>query len=747
MARPASPLESGPHLPDEKEILAQYTPEEQRIIRERQQQLSVLCYFVGKDFDMPVLLNEPGAGWHWNFEENEVRIDPKDLLEKPMDYLRFVICHEAGHRRISRMDQIPQEQWNEPGFPFLMNAIEDPRDNNFVVEAYPRFREPMKIAYELDAEFEARAKKDAKGKLGTEPRYFQAGMEYLKQWVRDANGEPFAVNESLPEDVRAAVEETLSAAQEAWWLYPSKAEADGGEKNIEAYAQASYRIVRERVWPRFKELIEKDIDDQLAEQLLKEMRNGDEELRKSFEGKLTEEEKAELEQALKGEEGTGESRSEERPEPQREGAETSGSQESQPARGEERSGESSEGAGDRGKLSGETAEPAEEGGSESRAIDLDSLSPGLKQKLADEAKALSEERRAQIEEAVRQMIREFERMLNEYLESKLEQAKEQAERGDVRDAEPEGADERPEEPPTPEPEESESRGEKDTELQDAAQRIKSESNNAYERAMHEELGVIRDLEDDLREIFVERRAHAWETGFRSGKKLDIKKRMQEKAKRVSAVESRAWQKREAPLENDYAVKLLVDLSGSMTSHGKIEETFKAVVALAEVLNALSIKTSIVGFHDQLIEYQRFDETLTDEMRARMGSMLQEVYSRNARYNDDGWAVEESSKSLAAQDEAVKLLVVLSDGYPEPSSAHDGSKFELKSVVSRILDTTDQKIIGLGIGPDTEHVEHFYPRSIADVPVEEMAQKLADVLRDAIADPGTFEDTGRKDKDI
>ncbi len=79
-----------------EEILSAFTPEQQQEIIYKQQILSSLGYFIGRDFRIPIELNEPGAGWHWNFKENEIRIDPKDLVEKPMDYLRFVISHEGG---------------------------------------------------------------------------------------------------------------------------------------------------------------------------------------------------------------------------------------------------------------------------------------------------------------------------------------------------------------------------------------------------------------------------------------------------------------------------------------------------------------------------------------------------------------------------------------------------------------------------------------------------------------------------
>ena len=50
----------------EESILAEFTPEQQAEIKEKQRVLSSLAYFIGKDFKMPIELNEPGAGWHWD---------------------------------------------------------------------------------------------------------------------------------------------------------------------------------------------------------------------------------------------------------------------------------------------------------------------------------------------------------------------------------------------------------------------------------------------------------------------------------------------------------------------------------------------------------------------------------------------------------------------------------------------------------------------------------------------------------
>jgi cobalamin biosynthesis protein CobT len=192
-----------------------------------------------------------------------------------------------------------------------------------------------------------------------------------------------------------------------------------------------------------------------------------------------------------------------------------------------------------------------------------------------------------------------------------------------------------------------------------------------------------------------------------------------------------------PQEKDYAITLLVDLSGSMTKYNKIGETFKAIVVLAEVLNRLSIKTEIIGFNSEIYEYQSYGQDMSNEVRNEMGKILREPYSSNGEWNDDGWALQEASTRLARQKASEKFLIVLSDGYPFPSLAHRGQQYDLKAVIEKILKNTDQKLIGLGVGRDTANVGEFYPNSIDSIMVTELPDRLANVIREVISKPGTF----------
>ena len=708
-------------MDQDSEILASFSKKEQKEIRYKQRVLSSLAYFIGKDFEIPVDLNSPGAGWHWDCEKNIIRIDPKDLLEKPLDYLRFVISHEGGHRRISRADFIPPEIWKQPGFSFMMNAIEDPRDNNFVAENYPKFKEQMNMAYEADLDLENKYKDRAKEKLGYQPKFMQAGFEYIKLWFKEAKGEKGEISGDLSTEVQEVVRKTIVSARDSWWRYPSKKEADESEDTIRKYAQVSYEINRDEIWPEFKKLVEEDMKDQEMQELMKDMQQ---------------------EQQEQGEGGQGQSTPQElkdklTPQQQKEMEETikKAIEESKNEKGGDGSGQKDE--------KGEHAESeAEKNG---RPIDLDSISEELKEKIKKYIDSLPSDQKKELQKRAEKEIKGLEKEINEELGGKLSDNPDRFEedkkgRTDEKNERGEGVENQPQ---SDFDREQEMQREKDLEkYKDILEKSLQKDANLYEKYRQDVLPIIEALENNLREIFVARRASRWKSGFKTGKRIDLKTRIQEKAKGISAVESQAWQKRELPTEKDYAISILVDLSGSMSGQ-KIEETFKAVIVLSEVLNKLSIKTEILGFNDRLYEYQQFGENINREIREDMGGMLNEVEDTGpggnikARWNDDGWALQETSKRLARQKAGEKFIMVLSDGSPVVSPQHSSSEFDLSRVVNHIVQESDQRLIGLGIGSGTGHVERYYPNSLANINVKEMADKLADTIREMIVNYQNF----------
>ena len=207
-----NPRAAEPGTSAAERILARYTHDEQRVILHNLETLAATAQFMGQDFSMRVLLNEPGKGWHWDFQRNEVRVDPETMLRAPIDVSRAIYCHEGFHRRITPKDGVPEGEWREPGLPFLVNSIEDPRIENFGGEAYPAYRPLRDASYRHSI---GEATDAAKQTLGRAPRHVQAGLEIIHQWFREVEGKPFEIPVALDPSIRAFLEKALPHAQDA----------------------------------------------------------------------------------------------------------------------------------------------------------------------------------------------------------------------------------------------------------------------------------------------------------------------------------------------------------------------------------------------------------------------------------------------------------------------------------------------------------------------------------------------------
>jgi hypothetical protein len=647
-----------------RDPLEQFSSEERDTIREKIHVLSSLVYLIGKDYGMNVEVN-PEQGWHWDFENNVVRVDPHDLLVKPIEFLRFVMSHEAGHRRISRVKGVvPDEVWQQPGFSFLMNAIEDPRDNNFVADNIPHFRDEMKSAYGSDsdeAKFESSMKDEALKKFGKQPRFMQAGFEYMKLW---SVGEEPILTEDLPEEVRDVVIKTLAAARASWNTYPSLKEADEGvtvkgkdltgEEAVTEYARASFNINHRVIWPLFKTLIDKDIED--AKQ-----------------------------------------------------------------QGKGKGNDSNQGEGNPEQGDDANQQPSQE--------------------------SVDQPKQAMSQEEAEAMIKEFAKELAKHFQGEELKSEEQTEPevGDIVD----GADDSGESDqiykgeikketvaggvePGPKPQEVQSPKMTDERIKELVRALENrhrKETTPYHEVLRDYGKIIDQLTFELQDIFNKRRHTQWEAGYKSGKKVHIGRAIQEEVSGASPFETGAFMRREQPQEVDYAIELLVDLSGSMDEANKIQEAYKATVVLAEVLNTIGVQFAITGFNAGLHEYKSYDSELSDQLRESFEDMLQEVQSDDAAYNDDGWALTSVHDRILAREERQKIVFVISDGQPAESYEHEG--YDLAEVVKAITDGQKVKLIGLGLGRGTNHVSRYYPNSVANIAVHDLAKVLAQKVREAI----------------
>ena len=568
----------------------------------------------------------------------------------------------------------------------------------------------MELAYEQQLDFEAKTEDAASKKLGEMPRFVQAGFELIKQWHKESQGQPFDISTDLPEDVRNVVEKTLKSAQDSWWRYPSREEADDakkGEKNIIAYAKLSYEINRDEIWPEFKKLVDEDMKDQETQESMKEMQREKQaggQIPQDLQDKLTPEEQKELDKALSDAIKEALKESEE----QAEQGQPQQDQESQDS---------------------EQQKPGQ------KPIDISKLSEGLKQKISEYVDSLPEEEREDLEEKAKAALKEFEKSVNEDLQGKLckNPEEETGKSEELTESKIEASKD----------EESWSKSEKASKREIEQLRRKIESvfeageKSPYQEALIETSELIDALTADLRDVFAKRKIEKYETGYRSGRRWNIRQRIREKVAGIPLFKTEAREQKTSESEEmDYAITLLVDLSGSMGDNNKIQETFRSTVVLAETLNNLGINFEIVGFQDVLLEFKSFQERLDEPMQNKLNGMILEVYGsnpdghNNPRDNDDGVALLEASKLLAEQTAKNKFLVVLSDGLPETNYKSSAQlSRELKEAVTEVTGNTNQKLIGIGLMSNA--VKKYYENNIAGVSTKEMAETFGGLLREII----------------
>lgn len=618
----------------------------------RLQSLELIGKTVGDDCDMKVKVGKK-PGWRYIFKPiNKIEVDPNDIKEKGTNYCLGLICHEGAHKKISRVSFIPKKIWQERGFSYLMNAIEDPRVNNWVGEKYDGAKDWLDTVYDEDLSPEETISETAKKKIGYIPKHIKYGLEVIKYWYTGK------FSEGLPDDIKDILNKTINYAKLAYNNIPEI--IDPSEENITDKAQKMYKIVYSAIWPEYQKLVDKSYEDEKTRQTIKDMlENG--------EIKLDEE--------------------------------------SQSGKGE--------------------------------PLPLDQLPDKLKKeiekKIKEKLDSMSEEEKKkfqkEIENKANKILDELEEDINKELKGKFsKQPKTKSE----------------------EKKEKIKKGKRDKtkeEIDKAKERIEKElekEKTEYTRVYEQVKPYIDKVADDIINLLITKRWPQFKKGF-PGQKLRLKGAMKYASKRDY---DELFERRQKMERQKYNFTLLVDLSGSMGGD-TIEETFKGVVLFVEALNKIAgtlgdVKVSVYGFQDDLLKYKDFDESLDGTIRERMSVMKKEVYNDRASYNNDGYCLDKVKHQLEELGDKENFLFVLSDGSPDGDKEHHISGYnestedeELYAVIKKISQENKIKLLGIGLGPGTDHVEKFYSDklnnvgNIPNVNVKKLSEVLGNKLEELI----------------
>jgi hypothetical protein len=252
--------------------------------------------------------------------------------------------------------------------------------------------------------------------------------------------------------------------------------------------------------------------------------------------------------------------------------------------------------------------------------------------------------------------------------------------------------------------------------------------STYDRALARVASQLHHLTTVLEDLLRPRRRLHETAGFRSGHRLDLRLVMAFEAD--PRLWDKLWRRKSIPDRHQTVVSLLVDLSGSM--HGpKTDAAQAGTVLMAEALHRLQIPFAINGFQDRLIHFADFHEGLTERVRTAVGEMALEVAGRRPggnntpSYNDDGPCLREAAEQLLSAPADDRILIVVSDGMP---AGRRSTEQDLRNVVRLLVREPRLRLIGVGIGPDTDHVRDFYPHSRASVGLDRFAGVLAELLQ-------------------
>tara|TARA_Y100000592_G_scaffold16667_1_gene24947 strand:+ start:3195 stop:5105 length:1911 start_codon:yes stop_codon:yes gene_type:complete len=253
-----------------------------------------------------------------------------------------------------------------------------------------------------------------------------------------------------------------------------------------------------------------------------------------------------------------------------------------------------------------------------------------------------------------------------------------------------------------------------------------------------QMGVMR---RKLERALMSQQMRGWESGHEVGR-LDSKRL-------VGAYQGvpNIYKIRENVKELDTAVSVVVDHSGSM-SGDKMRLAMQSCIALCESIHKCGCSLEILGFatgsnyneqdyravgysrrdygRTQPIDtyvYKSFDDRMNDARRP-LGNMLR-VASNHGSCNADGCSVLVATERLLERQERRKVMIVLSDGYPQ----HHGHSTESSNIWLRdVIDYAIKKGIDImGIGINSNAVKRFYPDYVVVQDINELSKTVMDKL--------------------
>lgn len=227
---------------------------------------------------------------------------------------------------------------------------------------------------------------------------------------------------------------------------------------------------------------------------------------------------------------------------------------------------------------------------------------------------------------------------------------------------------------------------------------------AYQKVAPPLLLISRRLQKQIAQILKDYKEGGKLDNLPMGKRLNVRNAVRN--------DGRLFYKLKLPGDQvDIAVAVLNDESGSMSSRDRITYARSASIILHDFCKGLDIPVAIYGHTEEddveLYAYAEFD-SLDNKDQYRLMDMSARCGNR------DGAALRYVAERLMTRPEAIKLLIVISDGQPAADNYYGTeAEADLRGIKKEYA-AKGIKIFAAAIGDDKENIQRIYKDGFLDI---------------------------------
>ena len=238
------------------------------------------------------------------------------------------------------------------------------------------------------------------------------------------------------------------------------------------------------------------------------------------------------------------------------------------------------------------------------------------------------------------------------------------------------------------------------------------------------IDISRQLQKSLVRQLKEERRGGKQTGLLMGRRLD--------AHALHRNDGKVFYKNALPNEMpELAVGLLLDESGSMCSRDRCTYARASAIILYDFCQSLDIPVMVYGHSTgyssgggtvELYSYAEFDSIDRDDKYR-----LMDISARDS--NRDGAALRFVAEQLSKRPEAVKILILVSDGQPADTGYYGTAAEEDLRGVKQEYQRKGVLFVAAAIGDDKPSIERIYGDSFLDITdLNQLPMKLTNVVK-------------------